>query len=303
MGVGFQFAIVSNSKIEADINLQDAINEVKRIEALISSWDKNSQTSLINRNAGIRPIKVDNELFQLIKRSQRISKLSNGYFDISFASLDKVWYFHEPLIKIPDSASIKKSVKLINYRDIILNEDKKTVFLKHKGMKIGFGAIGKGYAAEKVKTLLKNKGVKAGLINASGDIASWGDHPKTKAWKVAITNPNKNENNLAWFDLHNSSVVTSGNYENYVTINGKLYTHIINPKTGWPVNGIKSVTLFSKNAELCDALSTTVFVMGVDKGLELINQLKAIECIIVDDANNIFASTNLKTETFKNAKN
>jgi thiamine biosynthesis lipoprotein len=302
MGVGFQFAVVAKSQANADIHLETAIKEVQRIENLISSWDSNSQTSLVNNNAGIGPVKVDLELFQLIQRSQRISKLSEGYFDISFASLDKVWYFHEPMVKVPDSVAIKSSTKLINYNNIILNKQAQTVFLKHKGMKIGFGAIGKGYAAEKVKSLLQKNGVKAGLINASGDITTWGDHPETEVWKVAITNPDKKGPDLAWFDLHNASVVTSGNYENYVTINNTHYTHIINPKTGWPVHGIKSVTLFSNNAELCDALSTTVFVMGKDKGLELINQLKHIECIIVDDANNIFTSTNLKSDHFNNAK-
>lgn len=303
MGVGFQFALVSHSETEAERHLNAAISEVKRIEALISSWNKTSQTALINANAGIQPIKVDDELFHLIKRSLRISKLSDGHFDISFASLDKVWYFHKPLVKIPDSTAIKNSIKHINYKHIILDEKARTVFLKDKGMKIGFGAIGKGYAAEKVKALLKSKGVKAGLINASGDIASWGDHPKTKAWKVAITNPNtQNKDNIAWFDLHNSSVVTSGNYENYVTINNTKYTHIINPKTGWPVQDVKSVTLFANNAELCDALSTTVFVMGKNKGLELINKLKGIECIIIDNSDMIYQSKHLKTKQFNNAK-
>lgn len=296
MGVDFQFAVVANSKKEGEYFLQVAIDEVKRVEALISSWNDNSQTSLINKNGGKKAVKVDIELFNLIKRSKHISKLTDGHFDISFASIDKIWYFHKPLVTVPDSITIKKSIQYINYKNIIIDDKTQTVFLKNEGMKIGFGAIGKGYVAEKVKEKLKSIGVTAGLINASGDISCWGDHPITKTWKVAITNPDKTKNDLASFDLYDSSVVTSGNYENYVTINNKHYSHIINPKTGWPCQGIKSVTVFSKNAELADALSTTVFVMGKDKGLNLINQLKNIECLIVDDNNNMHYSKSLKTK-------
>jgi len=296
MAVDFQFAVVANSKKEGEHFLQIAIDEVKRVEALISSWDSSSQTSLINKNSGVKAIKIDSELFNLIKRSKHISKLTDGFFDISFASIDKIWYFHKPIVTIPDSISIKKSIGYINYKNIILDEKTQTVFLKNEGMKIGFGAIGKGYVAEKVKEKLNSIGVTAGLINASGDISCWGDHPITKTWKVAIINPDKTKNDLASFDLYNSSVVTSGNYENYITINNKRYSHIINPKTGWPSQGIKSVTVFSKNAELADALSTTVFVMGKDKGLNLINQLKNIECLIVDDNNNMHYSKSLKTK-------
>lgn len=296
MGVDFQFAVVAKNKTEGDFFLNEAITEVQRIEALISSWDTKSQTSKVNRNAGIKAVKVDLELFNLIKRSKRISELSNGYFDISFASIDKIWYFDKPMKNIPDSTQVKASIQHINYKDIILNVSDTTVFLKSPKMKIGFGAIGKGYAAEKVKQLLQQKGATAGLINASGDITCWGDHPKTKHWKVAITNPDPTKNDLAWFNLHNSGVVTSGNYENYIEFNGKRYTHIINPKTGWPISCITSVTIFANNAELADALSTTTFVLGVDKGLKLINQLNGIECIIVDDKNNIYQSKTLKTQ-------
>jgi len=295
MGVDFELSVAANNKIKGNYYLNEAVNEIIRLEKMISSWDLNSQTSKINKNAGIKPIRVNKELFNLIKRSIRISKLTDGFFDISFASIDKVWFFNKSLTKLPSSEAIKKSVDKINYKNIILNETNLSVYLKEKGMKIGFGAIGKGFAAEKAKEKLIRLGAKAGLINASGDITCWGEHPKYKKWNIAISNPNKKNSPIAWFKLSNSAVVTSGNYEKFVIINNKRYSHIIDPKTGWPVNELKSVTIFCSNAELADALATAVFVIGTEKGINLINQLKDVECLLIDSDNKKHKSNNLLT--------
>lgn len=293
MGVDFEFTIIANTPKEADNFLEQAIKETIRVENLISSWKPTSQTSKINKNAGIQPVKVDNELLQLIKRSKRISDLTNGLFDISYASVDKIWYFNKPMNNLPDSTEVIKSVSKINYKNIIINEEKSTVFLVKKGMKIGFGSIGKGYVAEKVKKMLQKNGVKAGLVNASGDLTTWGNHPLTKKWKINIADPNKIFSKIGNFYLHNNSVVTSGSYAKYIEFNGNRYSHIINPKTGWPVRGLKSVTVFCKNTELADALATSVFVMGKEKGLALINQLNGIECLLVNSDDTLTPSKNL----------
>lgn len=294
MGVDFEFTVVANSKKEGTEFLKKAITETIRVENLISSWKTSSQTTKINQNAGIKPVKVTAELLQLIKRSKRISALTNGFFDISYASVDAIWYFNKPMPTLPDSSAIKNSVAKIGYKNIVINEDKSTVFLTKKGMKIGFGAIGKGYVAEKVKHYLQTLGVKAGLINAGGDLTTWGNHPATKKWIIKIADPNGILNNAGKFKLHNNAVVTSGNYAKYIEFNGVRYTHIIHPKTGWPVKGLKSVTVFCNNAELADALATSVFVMGKEKGLTLINQLKGIECLLIDETNKLYPSNNLK---------
>ena len=297
MGVNFEFTVVAKDKKKGVFFLEKAIEETIKVENLISSWKPNSQTSKINENAGIRPVKVNTELLQLIERSKRISKLTDGLFDISFASLDKIWYFNKPMKKLPDSIEIKKSVSKINYKNIIINEEESTVFLTQKGMKIGFGSIGKGYVAEKVKSLLKKLGVTAGLVNASGDITTWGVHPKNEYWRINIADPDGVLASKGQFNLQNNSVVTSGNYEKYVEFNNKRYTHIISPKTGWPVSGLKSATVFCKNSELADALATSVFVMGAEKGLALINQLNGIECLLIDNNNKLHPSKNLKLKT------
>ena len=295
MGSTFEITLICDTKEEAQKNMVIAIDEIKRIEKLISSWYPNSETSLINKNAGIRPVKVDKELFELIKRSIKISNLTKGYFDISYAAFDKLWRFEKTKKEqnLPDSTTIRNYLKLVNYKNIVLNEKGHTIFLKLKGMKIGFGAIGKGYAAYKTKQVLQKNGVKNGLINASGDLTAWGTNINDNPWKIAVTNPKNKTLNIAEFRLKNQAVVTSGNYEKYFYNNGKRYAHIINPKTGYPAEGIASVTIFGPNAEICDALATSVYIMGAKKGLEFIETIKGFDALIIDDKNKIFSSSNL----------
>lgn len=294
MGSRFDITVVAKDPIEGDEYIDLAINEIKRIEKLISSWDPNSQTSEINKNAGVKPVKVDAELFNLIQRGIGISTLTDGAFDISYASMDNIWKFDGSMTEMPEEATIKASVSKVGYQNILLNKEDHTVFLKLKGMKIGFGAIGKGYAADKAKELLISKGVVAGIINASGDMNTWGKQPNGDSWQVAITNPMDKNKVFALLPLDNGAVVTSGNYEKYVTFNNTRYTHIIDPRSGYPATGIVSVTVFAPKAELADALATSVFVMGKEVGLNRIEQLPKVECIIIDDLGTIITSKNIQ---------
>lgn len=299
MGSRFDISVIASSKESGNNYIAAAVAEIKRIENIISSWNENSETSKINQNAGIKPVKVSKELFDLINRSIQISKITEGAFDISYASMDKIWKFDSSITEMPSAEAIKKSVEKVGYHNIILDYNNQTVFLKVKGMKIGFGAIGKGYAADKAKKLLQNEGVKAGLINASGDLNCWGKQPDGVSWKVGITNPLNKNKIYSWFDIDNQAVVTSGNYEKFIQFNEKKYSHIINPKTGYPANGIVSATVFAPKAELADALATSIFVMGTSVGIDMINQLKGVDCIIIDDKNKIHASKGIQLKNIK----
>lgn len=296
MGSRFDITVVAEDSSSANEHIDTAIEEISRIEKLISSWDQDSQTSEINRNAGIKAVLVDKEIFQLIERSIGISKLTDGAFDISYASMDKLWKFDGTMTEMPNEDQIKGSVSKVGYQNIILNSKNHSVFLKEKGMKIGFGAIGKGYAADKAKSLLIEKGVVSGIINASGDMNTWGMQPNGEPWKVAITNPLNKDTAFGLLPIINGAVVTSGNYEKFVTLNNKRHSHIIDPRTGYPSSGIVSVTVFAPKAELADALATSVFVMGKETGLNRINQLPKVECIIIDDEGNISKSENIKID-------
>lgn len=294
MGSRFELVAIHKNKQTRDEAIHSARTEIERIEALISSWSPNSETSKINTSAGNQPVKVSEELFNLIERTIKISDLTNGAFDISFSSLDPIWIFNGRTISPPDSAQIKTSVEIVNYKNIVLDRNKLTVFLKEKGMKIGFGAIGKGYAANRAKKVMLDHGIEHGLINAGGDMIAWGRQENGNLWQIGIADPEKDKEFIAWLNIDNISVVTSGNYEKYVIIDGKKLGHIINPKTGWPVEGIRSVTLVSPDAELSDALATSVFVLGIEDGLSLVNRLKNVECLIIDDLNKIWTSDNLE---------
>ncbi len=297
MGSRFEVIVVAQDSVEAEADIDLAVAEISRIEKLISSWDPNSQTSEVNRNAGIKPVPVAQELFDLIKRAKVISELTDGAFDISYASMDALWKFDGSMTSMPDSTTVKASVQKVGYENIILNQSDHSVFLKLPGMKIGFGAIGKGYAADKAKELLMEKAVVAGIINASGDMSTWGKQPDGSTWKVAITNPMNKNNAFALLPIEEGAVVTSGNYEKFVTLNGTRYSHIIDPRTGYPSTGIISATVFAPKAELADALATSVFVMGKETGIDRINQLPNIECILIDDQGNISTSKNIKIDT------
>lgn len=296
MGSRFDITVVASDAAEGNKYIDGAVAEITRIEKLISSWDPDSQTSAINKNAGVKPVKVDKELFSLIERAIGLSKLTDGAFDISYASMDRIWQFDGSMKVMPEKQKIKASVAKVGFQNIALDKVNTTVFLKLKGMKIGFGAIGKGYAADRAKALLMDKGVSAGIINASGDMNTWGVQPNGDEWKVAITNPMDKNKVFAILPITNGAVVTSGNYEKYVNFNGKRYTHIIDPRTGYPSTGIISVTVFAPKAELADALATSVFVMGKEAGLDRINQLPKIECIIIDDQGNILKSKNIEID-------
>lgn len=296
MGSRFDITVVADSEEQGNLNIAIAIAEITRIEKLISSWDTNSQTSDVNRNAGIKPVRVDAELLNLIERAIKISRLTDGAFDISYASMDRTWKFDGSMTVMPSKEEIAGSVVKVGFQNIVLDKENSTVFLKLEGMKIGFGAIGKGYAADKAKALLIEKGVSSGIINASGDMNTWGKQPDGNDWKVAITNPMNKNKVFAVLPITNGAVVTSGNYEKYVNFNNKRYTHIIDPRSGYPSSGIISVTVFAPKAELADALATSVFVMGKEAGLDRINQLPQIECIIIDDKGMITKSKNIEID-------
>jgi thiamine biosynthesis lipoprotein len=197
------------------------------------------------------------------------------------------------MTQLPSKELAKQMVRLINYQNIELNESETTVFLKEKGMRIGFGGIGKGYAADKAKTLMQAKGVKNGIVNASGDLITWGNQPNGKAWTVGIADPNAKEKPFSALNISNYAIATSGDYEKFVMIDGKRYSHTIDPQTGLPISGIKSITILAPHAELADALATPVMIMGVSVGIDLINQLKGVACIIIDEKNHVFASKNI----------
>lgn len=295
MGNRFEISVVADDENFANEAIGMAVAEIQRIEKLLTTFSDDSETNRINSNAGVQPVTVSRETMELIKRSLRVSALTQGAFDITYGSINKqLWNFDKTMTALPDPAIAKQMVKLINYRNVITDDAACTVFLKEKGMRIGFGGIGKGYAAEKAKQLLQQLGVKSGIVNASGDIAVWGLQPGGKPWTIGIAHPDTATLPFSSLNISDMAVATSGNYEKFVMIDCKKYSHTIDPRTGMPVSGIKSVTVICPNAEMADAMATPVTIMGVEAGLHLINQVKGMECIIIDDSNRLFTSKNIR---------
>lgn len=294
MGNRFQLSAVAYNETFANHCIDAAIEEIRRIEKLLTTFSEESETANINRNAGIEPVKVSEETFNIIEHSIRISKLTQGAFDITYGSVDKrLWNFDTTMQALPDKQTAKKMVRLVNYRNIILDKKNTTVFLKEHGMRIGFGGIGKGYAAERARHVMQSMNMDSGIVNASGDLTVWGFQPNGEAWTIGIVNPNMAGEIFSYMKVTNMAIATSGNYEKYVMIDGKKYSHTINPRTGLPVTGIKSVTILTTNAEIADAMATPVMIMGIEAGLDMINQMKDIEAIIIDDNDRVYKSNNI----------
>jgi len=294
MGNRFQLSAVSESEESANMGIDAGIKEIQRIEKLLTTYNEESETARINRFAGIEPVTVSEETFLIIERSIRISRITQGAFDITYGSVDKrLWNFDTGLTSLPDKDTARRMARLINYRNILLDKENQTVMLKEKGMRIGFGGIGKGYAAERAKQVMKNLGIESGIVNASGDMTTWGNQPNGQPWTIGIVDPNARGKIFSYMNITDMAVATSGNYEKYVLVNGIKYSHTINPKTGLPIRGIKSVTIISRNAEIADAMATPVMIMGIGPGLHMINQINDIEAIVVDDDDKIFTSQNI----------
>lgn len=273
MGNRFEISVVGNDSVWADNCIDGAVNEINRVEKLLSAFTEDGQLTEINRNAGIKPVKVNAEIYRLIDRALNISELTQGAFDITFTT----------------GESAPKS-KLTDYRAVVLDQEKNTVFLSDKNMRIGFGAISNGYAADRAKYILQLMGVSSGVVNAGGDLLAWGLRPNNEPWTIASADPEQNNQPYSDIRISNMAVATSGNFEADATISNQNNQVAIDTKKGFPVSMLKKVSVVSPTAELSDAMATPIMTMGVNAGLYLINKLQQLACVIIDDHDRIYTS-------------
>jgi thiamine biosynthesis lipoprotein len=299
MGARFDITIVAKDSLTAEQHIDTCIAEIKRIEYLISDWIDTTQVSRVNQNAGIKPVKVDKEVLDLTQRAIALSRLTNGAFDISFAAMEKIWLFDGSMTEMPDPADIQKARSKVGYQKIVIDSINNTIFLSERGMKIGFGALGEGYAADRCREIMLMKGIEAGIINGSGDMSTWGQQPDSSPWSIGITNPFKKSTVYAVVPLKSGAAVTSGNYEKYAEINGKRYSHIINPATGYPATGLTSVTVFGPSAEKANGFSTSLMVLGKRKGMRLLRMYPDYSCIMITDKGRFYASQNFNLKKYR----
>ncbi|OIO33955.1 MAG: hypothetical protein AUJ70_02100 [Candidatus Omnitrophica bacterium CG1_02_40_15] len=267
----------------------EAFKEMQRIEIVFSKFDENSEVSKINKIAGLENIKVSEEAFRLTERSIYYSRISDGAFDITVVPLMEIWGFVRKHKSIPDKDDIENALKSVGYKNIELDSKKLSMRFLNKDTKIDFGGIAKGYAVDRAKDVLVLNGIKNGLVNLGGNIFALGSAPGKKDWKIGVHDPRNKGKLLYSFELTDSAISTSGNYERFFEIGGKRYSHIINPLTGEPCQGIISVTVALDSAEGADALSTAIFVMGAEKGLILAKSIKGIKVLMLKEDGEIIS--------------
>lgn len=264
--------------------------DMRRIDASMSPYKPDSELSAINQKAAEQAVVVSRELFALIKRSIDYSQLTSGAFDITFSSVGFFYDYRQH--QRPSSEQIEKHLAGINYRHLVLNDEQGSVKFKSKGVRIDLGGIAKGHAVDRAIDILKRGGIKHAYVSAGGDsyaLGNRGDRP----WMIAIKHPRDKTRSLLTIPLENLAISTSGDYERYFDENGVRYHHIINPKTGDSARNSQSVTILADNSTDADALSTSVFVLGPEKGLQLIDKTPNVSAVIVDKDGKVHYSSDL----------
>jgi len=304
MGTVFELTIYAADKYIAEKTLNDVFQEINRLDYLMSNYKKESVLSELNKNASTEPADCNKELANVIEQSLRYSEITDGAFDITIGPLMKKWGFFKKQGRIPGKEELESILESVSYKNIIIEEKAikslsndpitvKTVHFKNAGTQIDLGGIGKGYAVDMAAKVLKQNGISSALINFAGNIYTFGTPPGKDSWVIGLQHPRESEGLLGTFEIKDKAVSTSGDYEKFFTIEGKRYSHIIDPRTGKPVEGIVSVTIVTDNATRADALSTGVFVLGLEKGMALIEKLPDVEGIIIYED----ADSKLSTKT------
>lgn len=286
MGTTVEISIYPSNKKA----LEEAFNEIKKVDRLMSTYKEDSEISSLNRQG---EMEVSSETLEVIKKALEFSRITRGAFDITCKPLVNLWKKAKKEMKVPSEEEINKALSLVGYRKIVLKGN--LVSFKEKGVQIDLGGIAKGYAVDKAIEVLKKKGIKRALVNAGGDLYALGESPEREKWQIGIQDPRHKDKIFSIIKLKDKGVATSGDYERYFTIEGKRYSHIVNPKTGQTVEDVPmSVTIVAPDATTADALATGVFVLGPKKGMEIINSLSKVEGMIISEGMKVKTSRGWK---------
>ena len=285
----------------AEQALDSAVKRIHEIESLMSITIEDSDVVQINNNSGIRPVKVHEDTFYVIKTALYYSALTEGRFDITIYPIARLWGIGTENARIPSIEEIQKKLPLVNYQNVVLDEENMTVFLEKKGMGIDLGGIAKGFAADEAARIFKEAGIKHAIINMGGSITTIGSRPDGSTWRIGVRNPraqNDDLEHMAIIESKGTSILSAGDYERYIvdvhTDTGVRYHHIFDPFTGYPADtGIIATTVVSHSAIQADALSTAMMVMGVEKGLSMIKGIEGVEGLIITDDKKVYVTQGL----------
>ncbi len=290
MGTRIHIELWSENAADAEQTMMLGMDEIERIDKLMNPLNEHSELYRINQLATDKPIKISKELYWIINKSLYFSQISHGAFDISFSSAGRYYDYRAGLAPSPEQ--LEKLKGSINYHAIKLDQANSTVFLAQSGMHLDLGGIAKGYAVDRAVSLLEKRAVSSAIVTAGGDsriIGGRGDRP----WYIGIKHPRKDQGHAVMLPLVDTAISTSGDYERYFIEDGVRYHHILSPKTAASVSHVQSVSVLATKAVDSDALSTTVFILGVEKGLALVNGLDGIDAIIIDAEGKLHYSADL----------
>ncbi|MCC6324627.1 MAG: hypothetical protein DCC43_03680 [Candidatus Brocadia sp.] len=307
MGTFAEVSVYSGDEQAAGHAVEEALDEIERMDRIMSNYKQTSELSQLNKNAARSPVPCQGELLDVIERSQHYSELSGGAFDVTVSPIVALWGFFHEKGHIPSDKEIEKVLPAVSYNNIVVkrNADPKkpgTVFFKNALTQIDLGAIGKGYAVDKALEIIKKCNMSSACINLGGNIYVWGTPPGKTAWKIGIQHPRNKDEILGYLELKDEATATSGDYERFFEMKGKRYSHIINPLTGRPVTGTMATTVVAPTGTEVDALSTSLFVLGHEKGLELAKTIPNAHAMIIyedNDGKTVIAMTKGFADKFK----
>lgn len=280
--------------VEAETVKSAVFAEIKRLERLFSRTAVDSDINRVNSLAGIRPVVVSPDTYQLVELAIQYAAISNGAFDPTIGPLIDSWGFLDQEYRVPEEAEIIRLLPLVDYQGISFDQAKTTLYLSETGMVLEPGGLAKGFILDQVVALFKKNGVSSAFINAGGDIALLGSKPDGGFWKLGIRHPRDQKKIFAVLNFAGGAVVTSGDYERSFDRAGVVYHHILDPKTGKPACGLASVTILAATAAEADALSTAVFVLGPEDGLALIEAIPGVEGVLITPELELIVSSGLE---------
>jgi len=296
MGTELHVSVWTSDQGRAEATFEKITREFDRLESLMSNWKDGSDIQQLNAAAGRHPVPIADELRDLFRTARQVSDWTSGRFDVTFGVMSGLWKFdyQNKDDSIPDHNEVVRRRRLINYRDLEVDEKSGTAFLRREGMVANLGGIGKGYAVDRARDILRENGFRDFMIQFGGDMYLAG-RLENRPWRVGIQDPRGPEGrSFAYIELSDSTFSTSGDYERFFIKDGRRYHHIIDPATGEPSEGCRSVTIVAGSATLADGLSTGVFVMGPKAGMALIEQLPDVEGVIVSSKNEVLVSSGLE---------
>ena len=293
MGTLVKITAVARSESVAQAAATAGFAEIRRLEELLSTWIPTSELSRVNAAAGILPVHVSLETLTVVQRAVQAAEMTDGGFNIAIGPAVDAWRVTEGQ-RIPTEAELDALRPLVDLMSVHANVREQTIFLAKTGMRIDVGGIGKGYAADQAVEALRKAGAIAGIVALSGDIKTFGRLPDGKMFPVGVQHPRQDGAVLAWIDLQDEAISTAGDYERFFERNGVRYHHILDPRTLQPARSCQAVTVIAREGVWADGLDTGIFVMGPERGMELIEQLPDVEAIIVDAGGRLLVSSGLK---------